>query len=258
MGAIESTAGSDKDKPTVIVVEHLYKKFGDNVVLDDFNLKVFKEENVVVLGKSGSGKSVLVKCIVGLMKPDSGTIHVLGEDISALKEDELDLLRTKLGFLFQSNALYDSMTVRENLEFPMRRHWEGMEQAEIDSKITEALENVGLEDTIDMLPSELSGGMAKRIALARAMILKPEIIFYDEPTAGLDPVTAREINALILKMKRKYHTSSIIITHDMDCVKHTADRVLLLLEGKCYMEGTYKDLEQSEDKKIKQFFELES
>ncbi|SMC94864.1 ABC transporter ATP-binding protein [Pedobacter nyackensis] len=258
MGTIESTAGSSEDKSTVIVVEHLYKKFGDNVVLDDFNLKVFTQENVVVLGKSGSGKSVLVKCIVGLMKPDSGRVYVLGEDIATLKEDELDLLRTKLGFLFQSNALYDSMTVRENLEFPVRRHWEGMEQAEIDSKITEALENVGLEDTIDMLPSELSGGMAKRIALARAMILKPEIIFYDEPTAGLDPVTAREINALILKMKRKYHTSSIIITHDMECVKHTADRVLLLLEGKCYMEGTYKDLEQSTDKKIKQFFELES
>jgi phospholipid/cholesterol/gamma-HCH transport system ATP-binding protein len=258
MGTMESTADSSKDKSTVIVVEHLYKKFGDNVVLDDFNLKVFTQENVVVLGKSGSGKSVLVKCIVGLMKPDSGSIYVLDEDIAALKEDELDLLRTKLGFLFQSNALYDSMTVRENLEFPMRRHWEGIEQAEIDSKITEALENVGLEETIDMLPSELSGGMAKRIALARAMILKPEIIFYDEPTAGLDPVTAREINALILKMKRKYHTSSIIITHDMECVKHTADRVLLLLEGKCYMEGTYKDLEQSEDKKIKQFFEQES
>lgn len=258
MEATDKIESSKEERSTVIVVEHLYKKFGENIVLDDFNLKVHKEENVVVLGKSGSGKSVLVKCIVGLMKPDSGSINLLGEDISTLKEDELDLLRTRLGFLFQSNALYDSMTVRENLEFPMLRHWEGLEQSEIDDKVAEALGNVGLEDTADMMPSELSGGMAKRIALARAMILKPDIIFYDEPTAGLDPITAREINALILKMKRKYHTSAIIITHDMECVKHTSDRVLLLLDGKCYMEGTYKDLEQSTDERVKEFFELES
>lgn len=253
----EKSADKYKDRPRVIVVEHLSKKFGDHVVLDDFNLSVFKEENVVVLGKSGSGKSVLVKCIVSLLKPDLGSIFVLGEDISTLNDEELDALRMKLGFLFQSNALYDSMTVRENLEFPLLRYDKSLQKSEIDARISEALANVGLEHTLNMMPAELSGGMAKRIALARAMILKPEIVFYDEPTAGLDPVTAREIDALILKMKRKYHTSSIIISHDMECVKHTSDRVILLLEGKCYTQGTYQELEQSTDEKVKQFFESE-
>ncbi|MNJ95572.1 putative ABC transporter ATP-binding protein [compost metagenome] len=253
----EKSADKYKDRPRVIVVEHLSKQFGDHVVLDDFNLSVFKEENVVVLGKSGSGKSVLVKCIVSLLKPDLGSIFVLGEDISTLNDEELDALRMKLGFLFQSNALYDSMTVRENLEFPLLRYDKSLQKSEIDARISEALANVGLEHTLNMMPAELSGGMAKRIALARAMILKPEIVFYDEPTAGLDPVTAREIDALILKMKRKYHTSSIIISHDMECVKHTSDRVILLLEGKCYTQGTYQELEQSTDEKVKQFFESE-
>ncbi|WP_254778578.1 ABC transporter ATP-binding protein [Pedobacter sp. ok626] len=257
MKMFEKSADKYKDRPRVIVVEHLSKQFGDHVVLDDFNLSVFKEENVVVLGKSGSGKSVLVKCIVSLLKPDLGSIFVLGEDISTLNDEELDALRMKLGFLFQSNALYDSMTVRENLEFPLLRYDKSLQKSEIDARISEALANVGLEHTLNMMPAELSGGMAKRIALARAMILKPEIVFYDEPTAGLDPVTAREIDALILKMKRKYHTSSIIISHDMECVKHTSDRVILLLEGKCYTQGTYQELEQSTDEKVKQFFESE-
>jgi len=254
---LEKSAYDIIDRPPVIAVKHLSKKFGDHVVLDDFNLNVFKEENVVVLGKSGSGKSVLVKCIVGLLKPDLGNVFVLGEDISALEEDELNTLRMKLGFLFQSNALYDSMTVRGNLEFPLLRRDRNLQQSEVDAQVSEALANVGLEHTVNMMPAELSGGMAKRIALARAMILKPEIVFYDEPTAGLDPVTAREIDALILKMKRKYHTSSIIISHDMECVKHTSDRVILLLEGKCYTQGTYKEFEQSTDENIKQFFESE-
>lgn len=240
---------------TVIVIEHLCKSFGTNVVLNDFNLEVGKDENVVVLGKSGSGKSVLIKCIIGLLKPDSGTIKVFGENIPDLDHEDLDRMRTKIGFLFQGNALYDSMTVRENLEFSLRRHWIDFSQEKVDGLVKEALENVGLPHTVEMMPAELSGGMLKRVALARTLILRPEIILYDEPTTGLDPVTAREIDNLILKLQKKYHTSSIIITHDMNCVKNTADRVALLLDGKCYAQGKYADFEGSTDKNIRQFFE---
>jgi len=239
----------------VIVIEHLFKSFGSNVVLNDFSLEVGKEENVVVLGKSGSGKSVLIKCIIGLLKPDSGTIKVFGENIPDLNHEELDRMRTKIGFLFQGNALYDSMTIRENLEFSLRRHWLDFSPQKVDRLVMEALENVGLPHTVEMMPAELSGGMLKRVALARTMILQPEIILYDEPTTGLDPVTAREIDNLILKLQRKYHTSSIIITHDMNCVKNTADRVALLLDGKCYAQGKYAEFERSTDQHIKQFFE---
>ncbi len=239
----------------VITIEHLFKRFGKNVVLKDFNLTVHQEENVVVLGKSGAGKSVLIKCIIGLLKPDSGKILVFGVNVPDLSPDDLDRVRTKIGFLFQANALYDSMTVRENLEFPLRRHWINLTQQEVNQMVLEALENVGLKNTVDMMPSELSGGMLKRVALARTLILKPEIILYDEPTTGLDPVTAREIDNLILKLQKKYHTSSIVISHDMNCVKNIADRVILLLDGMCYADGTYEELENSSDEKIKQFFE---
>ncbi|MBD1386589.1 ATP-binding cassette domain-containing protein [Mucilaginibacter rigui] len=245
----------EKTETPVIIIDHLYKKFGKNVVLKDFSLTVKKEENVVVLGKSGSGKSVLIKCIIGLLKPDSGRIEVFGKNTPELDHDELDKIRAKIGFLFQGNALYDSMTVRENLEFPLRRHWIDFSQKEVDALVIEALENVNLAHTVDMMPEELSGGMLKRVALARTMILKPDVILYDEPTTGLDPVTAREIDSLILKLQKKYHTSSIIITHDMNCVKNTADRVALLLDGKCYAQGKYEEFEQSADKNIKQFFE---
>ncbi|MGZ3749783.1 MAG: ABC transporter ATP-binding protein [Mucilaginibacter sp.] len=250
-----SESGKNLKGQPAIVMEHLYKRFGKNEVLIDFNLTLQREENLVVLGKSGSGKSVLIKCIIGLLKPDSGRILVFGDNIPELNHDDLDRIRTKVGFLFQSNALYDSMTVRENLEFPLRRHWIGFTQRDVDKMVIEALENVGLQHTVDMMPAELSGGMLKRVALARTMILKPEVILYDEPTTGLDPVTAREIDNLILKLQKKYHTSSIIISHDMNCVKNTADRVALLLDGKCYTEGTYEELERSTDEKIKQFFE---
>lgn len=238
----------------LIVIEKLFKRFGHNKVLTDFNLEVFEKENVVILGKSGCGKSVLIKCIIGLIRPEKGHIFVFGTDITALETEKMDEMRTNIGFLFQSNAIYDSMTIRENLEFPLRRSRSTITQEQINALIGEVLENVKLSHTIDMMPSELSGGMLKRIALARIMILKPKIILYDEPTSGLDPVTAREIEDLILEMRKKYHTTSIIISHDMNCVKKTADRVVLLLDGKCYSEGTYADFKKSDDYNIKQFF----
>lgn len=242
-------------KEPVIIIKDLVKAFGDKKILNGFNLTVEKGTNVVILGKSGSGKSVLIKCIIGLLQSDSGSIQVFKENISGMTEDELDQARSRIGFLFQSNALYDSMTIRENLEFPLLRHWVDITREEVDRLVNEALENVDLLHTIDMMPSELSGGMLKRVALARTMILRPEIILYDEPTTGLDPVTSREIENLILKLQEKNHTSSIIISHDMNCVKNTADLVVLLLEGKCYTEGTYEELKQSTDENIKQFFE---
>ena len=239
----------------VIVIEHVCKRFGANVVLNDFNLVVGKEENVVVLGKSGSGKSVLIKCIIGLLHADKGRIIMLGKNIPDLNYDDLDKVRAKVGFLFQSNALYDSMTVRKNLEFPLRRHWFDLSQDKIDGMVQEALENVGLADTVDMMPEELSGGMSKRVALARTLILKPEIILYDEPTTGLDPVTGREISTLIVDIQRKFHTASIVISHDMHCVKLVSDRVALLDGGKCYWQGKFEEMENSGDGVLKQFFE---
>ena len=190
--------------PNVMVISHLYKSFGKQVVLADFNLTLGKGENLVVLGKSGSGKSVLIKCIIGLLEPEKGTIEMFGKNIPDLDHEELDKIRAKVGFLFQSNALYDSMTVRQNLEFPLRRHWIQTSQSEVDMLVMEALTDVGLEHTVDMMPAELSGGMRKRIALARTLILKPEIILYDEPTTGLDPVTGKEIIQLIVEIQKKY------------------------------------------------------
>jgi phospholipid/cholesterol/gamma-HCH transport system ATP-binding protein len=239
----------------VILIEHVCKRFGANVVLNDFNLVVGKEENVVVLGKSGSGKSVLIKCIIGLLHADKGRIIMLGKNIPDLNYDDLDKVRAKVGFLFQSNALYDSMTVRKNLEFPLRRHWFDLSQDKIDGMVQEALENVGLADTVDMMPEELSGGMSKRVALARTLILKPEIILYDEPTTGLDPVTGREISTLIVDIQRKFHTASIVISHDMHCVKLVSDRVALLDGGKCYWQGKFEEMENSGDGVLKQFIE---
>lgn len=243
-----------EDEP-VIQLRNVYKSFGNNHVLKDINLDLNKGENLVVLGKSGSGKSVLIKCIIGLIKPDKGSIKVLGKNIPELNQEELDKIRAKVGFLFQSNALYDSMTVRENLEFPLRRHSLKFSKQEVNAKVMEALSNVGLAHTVDLRPSELSGGMKKRIALARTLILKPEIILYDEPTAGLDPITGTEISNLMRELAMKYKTSSIIISHDMNCVKITSDRIVLLLDGQCNIQGNYKGLKHSDDAKIKPFFE---
>ncbi|MEO0330644.1 MAG: ABC transporter ATP-binding protein [Bacteroidota bacterium] len=237
----------------VIVVRNLQKSFGDHVVLRDFNFTLQAEENLAVLGKSGSGKSVLIKCIVGLIPPDAGEIQVLGKNVPDLKHEELDILRRDLGFLFQWGALYDSMTVRENLIFPLRKHSDKTKQ-QIAQKVEEVLESVGLPEAVDLMPSELSGGMKKRIALARTLMLEPKIIFYDEPTTGLDPVTAKEISELIREVQQQHQTASIVITHDMECVKITADRVILLSDGINYAEGTYDTLRRSDDPKVKAFF----
>ncbi|MFZ1677536.1 MAG: ATP-binding cassette domain-containing protein [Saprospiraceae bacterium] len=239
----------------VLVIRHLYKSFGQNHVLIDFNLDVHKGESVVILGKSGSGKSVLIKCVIGLLKPDQGTIEMFRQNIPDLDHDEIDQVRARVGFLFQSNALYDSMTVRENLEFPLRRHWIKVTQEEVNSMVIEALEDVGLTHTIDMMPEELSGGMRKRIALARTLILKPEIILYDEPTTGLDPITAKEIIGLMREIQAKYETTSVIISHDMNCIRTASDRVVVLIDGKCHAIGTYDELKQSIDPKVNHFFE---
>jgi phospholipid/cholesterol/gamma-HCH transport system ATP-binding protein len=230
------------------------KSFGDNHVLKGFDLDLNKGETLVVLGKSGSGKSVLIKCMVGLLYPDDGAVEVFGKDVPKLSQEQLDEIRTKIGFLFQSSALYDSMTVRENLEFPLRRHWIHKTKTEVNDLVMEALKNVGLESAVDLMPSELSGGMRKRIGLARTIILKPEIMLYDEPTTGLDPITSREISNLIISIQNKYKTSSIVITHDMECARIVANRIMILVDGIRYAVGSYHELSKSEDPKIKPFF----
>lgn len=239
---------------SAIIIKNLNKSFGKNHVLRDFNMEVKKGESVAVIGKSGSGKSVLIKCIIGLIKPESGEINVLGNSVTTLNRKELDHLRVKVAFLFQSNALYDSMTVRDNLEFPLRRHWVTTSKKEVDDLVMEALTNVGLAQTVDMMPSELSGGMRKRIALARTLIMKPEIILYDEPTTGLDPITSREISSLMVDIQKKYNTSSIIISHDLSCVELTANKIVMLIDGKNYAQGTYEELSKSDDVKVKNFY----
>ena len=251
-----SKNANDKGEP-IIAIKNLFKSFGSNHVLKDFNLTINKGENIVVLGKSGCGKSVLIKCIVGLLKYDSGSIKVFGKEIKELKQTELDILRTRIGFVFQSSALYDSMTVRENLEFPFRRQTVKHSKQELKEIVTETLNNVGLLNAMNLMPSELSGGMRKRIGLARALILKPEIMLYDEPTTGLDPITAKEISNLMLKMQMKYHTSSIIISHDMNCAHLTANRLAVMIDGINYAEGTFAELQHINDPKVHAFFENE-
>ena len=239
----------------VIEIKDLRKSYGDNHVLNGFNMRLVEGENLVIMGKSGSGKSVMIKCLIGLEEYDSGTIIVMGKDISTLEHEELDELRTEVGFLFQGSALYDSMTVRENLEFPLRRHTKKFGRIkDTTPMVMEALENVGLAHTINLMPEELSGGMKRRIALARTLILQPSIILYDEPTTGLDPITAKEILLLMISIQKKYNTSSIIITHDVDCARAISNRMILLVDGINYVEGTFEELLASNDPKIQAFF----
>ena len=239
----------------IIEVKDLMKSFGDNHVLINFNLVLNKGENLIIMGKSGSGKSVLIKCIIGLEKADGGTIMVMGKKINELDRTTLDELRTEVGFLFQGSALYDSMTVRENLEFPLRRHTKKFGVIKDTTPLVlQALENVGLAHTINLMPAELSGGMKHRIALARTLILQPKVILYDEPTTGLDPITAKEILILMKSIQKKYNTSSIIITHDVDCARVISNRMILLIDGYNYAEGTFEELSISKDPKVQAFF----
>jgi phospholipid/cholesterol/gamma-HCH transport system ATP-binding protein len=239
----------------VIEIKGLYKSFGKkNAVLRGVDLSVKKAENLVILGKSGSGKSITIKCLVRLVDADEGEIKVFDFDVTKLNYHELNALRIRIGFLFQNSALYDSMTVRQNLEFPLRRHSKNLSSKEAETAIIEALENVGLAEAIDKMPSELSGGMRKRIGLARTLILKPDIILYDEPTTGLDTITSREISELILAIQKKIKTTSIIITHDMACAKLTGDRIVILKDGVIGAEGTYDELEKSNDPWVHSFF----
>lgn len=255
-------ASIPKPKPTdtqhqkvVVELKNIYKKFGSNEVLKGFSLKLYEGENLIVVGKSGSGKSVMIKCLIGLIPIDEGNLILFDKDISELQDDDLNEIRTDIGFLFQGSALYDSMTVRENLEFPMRRHKHKMgKNYDSESLVIEALESVGLAHTVDMMPSELSGGMQRRVALARTLILKPKVILYDEPTSGLDPITAKEIIYLIMQIQHKYKTSSLTITHDMDCARVMSNRMAIIIDGINYAEGTYEDLSKAKDPKIQAFF----
>ena len=258
MKPIQNIIKNVEDKnPTIPILEirDLHKSFGNNHVLNGFNLQLFEGENLVVMGKSGSGKSVMIKCLIGLMEADSGHIKIMNNDITILNRNEFDELRTEIGFLFQGSALYDSMTVRENLEFPLRRHKKKLGNITDTTKLVlEALESVGLADAIDLMPVELSGGMKRRVALARTLILKPKIILYDEPTSGLDPITAKEIIELMRNIQKQYKTSSLIITHDVDCARVISNRMILLVDGINYAEGTFAELAISNDKKVMAFF----
>ncbi|MFV8373565.1 ABC transporter ATP-binding protein [Flavobacterium sp. LB2P6] len=243
------------NQKAIIEIKDLKKSYGDNPVLDGFNMVLNEGENLVIMGKSGSGKSVMIKCLIGLEEHDSGTIVIMGKDISELSQKELDDLRTEVGFLFQGSALYDSMTVRENLEFPLRRHKKKFGKiTDTTPLVMEALENVGLAHTINLMPEELSGGMKRRIALARTLILQPKIILYDEPTTGLDPITAKEILLLMMSIQKKYNTSAIIITHDVDCARVISNRMILLVDGINYIEGTFEELSTVTDPKVQAFF----
>ena len=238
----------------VIEILNLKKSFGSNVILRDVSMKLQKGENIAILGKSGTGKSVLTKCIVRLIESDSGIINVLGKDITQMETGQIDEIRKQIGYLFQGGALYDSMTVKENLEFPVRRTQLSKNKSEVNDMVDEALESVGLLDAKNKMPAELSGGMKKRIGLARTLILRPEIILYDEPTTGLDPVTSGEISELILQIQERYNTSSLIVTHDMKCAKLTANKIKLLKEGSFYAEGTFDELRNSDDREVNAYF----
>jgi phospholipid/cholesterol/gamma-HCH transport system ATP-binding protein len=258
VGEISRSSGScnppETDRAMVAEVIDLYKSFGDLKVLDGVCLRLFDRENLVILGRSGTGKSVLIKCMVGLLRPDSGTINVLGYDVNSLDQHELNELRKQVGFSFQGSALYDSMTVRENLEFPIKRNLGIHDSSRLKEMVMHALEDVGLATAIDKRPAELSGGMKKRVGIARTLILKPKIMLYDEPTAGLDPVTSMEINELILEVREKYNTASIVITHDISCARHTGDRIIALFEGRAKFEGTFKELQSLQAEELRPFF----
>jgi phospholipid/cholesterol/gamma-HCH transport system ATP-binding protein len=250
----KGSANIDYKNP-VITIRGLEKSFDDFEVLRGIDLDLYQGENLVVLGRSGTGKSVLIKIISGLLKPDKGEIMVLGQNINGITNKELQELRTRIGFSFQNSALYDSMTVRKNLEFPLVRNRKGISRKEIDRSVETVLDAVGLSHTINQMPAELSGGQRKRIGIARTLILNPEIMLYDEPTAGLDPITCTEINDLINEVQQRFDTSSIIITHDLTCAKNTGDRVAMLLDGQFQRVGSFDEVFNTNDARVKPFFE---
>lgn len=239
----------------VISIRDLHKSFGTNHVLRGIDLDVYQGENVVVLGRSGTGKSVLIKIIAGLLKPDKGSVNVLGNSVATISYRQLEQLRLRIGFSFQSSALYDSMTVRENLEFPLLRNSKHLSTEQVTQAVEKALEAVGLSQTINQRPDELSGGQRKRIGIARTLIMQPAIMLYDEPTAGLDPITSMEINDLINEVQKRYNTSAIIITHDLTCAKATGDRIAVLLDGQFAREGSFDDVFNSGDERLKSFYD---
>ncbi|RCH56597.1 ABC transporter ATP-binding protein [Mucilaginibacter hurinus] len=252
---MKHTAANIDHNNAVISIRGLEKSFGDYDVLRGIDLDLYQGENLVVLGRSGTGKSVLIKLISGLLRPDKGSIKVLGNDVLMLSTKELQELRIRIGFSFQNSALYDSMTVRKNLEFPLVRNRKGITRGEIDNAVETVLDAVGLSQTINQMPSELSGGQRKRIGIARTLILNPEIMLYDEPTAGLDPITCIEINDLINEVQQRYHTSSIIITHDLTCAKSTGDRIAMLLDGQFQRVGKFDEVFATDDERVKPFFD---
>lgn len=252
---MEQATTTNSKAEAIISIQNLYKSFGDNHVLRGVDLEVYKGENVVVLGRSGTGKSVLIKIISGLLLPDEGTVRVLGSEVPKLGRKELQELRLKIGFSFQHSALYDSMTVRENLEFPLVRNMKGLSRKQRNESVSTVLDAVGLLQTADQMPSELSGGQKKRIGIARTLILRPEIMLYDEPTAGLDPITSTEINGLINQVQQRFNTSSIIITHDLTCARETGDRVAMLLDGKFLRQGSFDEVFGTDDERVRSFYD---
>lgn len=241
-------------KEKVIGIRGLYKSFGENEVLRGVDLDVWRRENVVVLGRSGTGKSVLIKIIAGLLQADAGDVTILGRNLAEIDEKQLRELRLLIGFSFQNSALYDSMTVGENLEFPLIRNKKQLNRKQVRQEVEEVLDAVGLSETIHQMPAELSGGQRKRIGIARTLILRPEIMLYDEPTAGLDPITSMEINNLINEVREKYHTSSIIITHDLTCARNTGDRIAMLLDGQFVKQGSFDEVFDTDNERIQSFY----
>lgn len=247
--------GSGTQTEVVIQIRNLYKAFEEAEILKGVSMDLYRGENLVVLGRSGTGKSVLIKCIAGLITPDSGAVEVLGRSVVRLRKDQMNELRRKVGFSFQGSALYDSMTVRENLEFPLKRNLKVFNKKELNERVMSALEEVGLSQSAEQFPADLSGGQKKRIGVARTLILNPEIMLYDEPTAGLDPITSEEINELINEVQQRHNTSSIIITHDLTCTRAVADRVMFLYRGQNHFEGSFEDLNQTKDPILRTFLD---